>query len=228
MNRSVYRAIGWRAAQGLMVALVAGFVAGSSVASAAAGGTNSPPVPDYRFIAQRNIFNPNRSPSSDTGQPNPRALAQAPGFALVGTMIYDKGSFAFFDGTESKYRKVATNSESIADYQVESITPKYVTLKGNGNDVTLNVGMQMKWLNESWQMVAGTDSSSGGSADQGGGYSRFSGNRDRSFGGRTENQGARSSIVTTSPASSGSSGGGGSPDEILRRMMQQREKELQR
>ena len=221
-NNSTMRA----AAAGLLVAGLTCLVTGIS-ACAAQGNTNSPPVPDYRFIAQRNIFNPNRYATSDEHpQFSPQVVARAPGFALVGTMIYDKGAFAFFDGTESQYKKVIKNSGSIADYQVAEINAKYVTLQANTNRVTLPVGMQMKRIGESWELVAGTDLpfvSSGG----GGSSEREYGNR--RFGRRSENggnnSGAGASAVTPAAPSSASSA---DVSEVMKRLMQQREKELQK
>src|SRR5437016_4611968 len=64
--------------------------------------TNSSSAPDFnsfRIITQRNIFDPNRS---GIGRPftrhNPSSNRTIDAFALVGTMSYEKGKFAFFDG----------------------------------------------------------------------------------------------------------------------------------
>src|SRR5690348_14727991 len=66
----------------------------------------------FRLISQRNIFNPNRSMAGAA----PVARASAPpavrieSFSLLGTMQYEKGNFAFFDGTSSRYKMVAKPS----------------------------------------------------------------------------------------------------------------------
>jgi hypothetical protein len=44
-------------------------------------------------------------------------------FGLVGTMSYEKGYFAFFDGSSSDYRKATQPSETIADYNVKEVGP---------------------------------------------------------------------------------------------------------
>jgi hypothetical protein len=181
----------------------------NSPASAAI--TNSPPSADsfqaFRIIAQRNIFNPNRYAGRTGGPRNPRQIARAPGFSLVGTMIYEKGAFAFFDGTDSQYKKVLKPSDTIADYRVAEIAPSYVKLEAGGNQTTLSVGMQMKQIDGKWELTEGTES----------------------LGRSSDNQSGAAASETTAEAGSGTSSGGGSgADAILRRLMQQREKELQK
>jgi hypothetical protein len=224
MRHSAHQATVHKIATGLLFAWLAGWGLQPTLARAAA--TNSPPVPDARFITQRNIFNPNRYAVTLDGRPqfNPRTIAQAPGFSLVGTMIYEKGAFAFFDGTEPQYKKVIKASGTIADYQVSEITPKYVTLQTSTNHVTLPVGMQMKRLGGEWALVAGTDSSSGSSNGGSGSSDRGSGNR--RFGRRSADQNAGSGSAAA--PTSAPSGGGGNASDILQKLMQQREKELQK
>ena len=184
-------------------------VATNSPASAAI--TNNPPSADsfqaFRIIAQRNIFNPNRYAGRTSGPRNPRQIAREPGFALVGTMIYEKGAFAFFDGTDSQYKKVLKPSDTIADYRVAEIAPSYVKLETSGNQTTLPVGMQMKEIDGKWELTEGTESL-GRSSDT--------------------SSGAPSSETTAEASSETSSGGSSGADAILRRLMQQREKELEK
>ena len=79
-----------------------------------------------RFITERNIFDPNRYPRSSPNQSSyrPRVTRSAPMFTLVGTMSYEKGMFAFFDGNSPDLRKVLyqSDSNSIAGYTVTEIT----------------------------------------------------------------------------------------------------------
>jgi len=198
--------------------------------TAGAAGTNASSaansVPSYRFIAQRNIFNPNRYAGSGEGRLlNPQRVAAAPGFALVGTMLYERGAFAFFDGTDSQYKKVLQASGVIADYRVAEVTSSYVKLQGttsqSTNSVVLPIGMQLKKLGEGdWQLVAGTESV--------GGSSRSSYRRDRN--GRTSEGSTSASASETSAAAATetSSGAGANANGILKRLMEQREKELQK
>jgi hypothetical protein len=115
----------------------------------AAGDTNSSSALDlqsFRIISERNIFNPNRS-----GR-NPRAdgtKTQKPpkvdSFALLGTLSYEKGRFAFFDGSSPDYKKALKPSDTIAGYQVTEITASSVKLAAtNQPTINLLVGMQMK------------------------------------------------------------------------------------
>ncbi len=76
---------------------------------------SAPAVPgpnDYnqfaQFITQRNIFNPQRYAIRGEVRPPTRQSADVPRrtFTLVGTMSYEKGMFAFFDGNQSDLRKV--------------------------------------------------------------------------------------------------------------------------
>jgi hypothetical protein len=93
--------------------------------------SNTVPGPtDYaafsRFIADRNIFDPNRTPHDAVHEPayHPRVSRTAPVFTLVGTMSYAKGMFAFFDGNQPDLRKVlyTADSNSIAGFTVAGIT----------------------------------------------------------------------------------------------------------
>jgi len=171
------------------------------------GSASAVPFDTFKIISQRNIFNPNRYAGRQGGPRNPRQIARAPGFVLVGTMIYAKGSFAFFDGTDAQYKKVLKPSDTIADYRVAEIGPSYVKLETNGTQTQLDVGMQMKELDGKWELAEGTESL-GKSSDNPGGVS--------------------TSETTNEAGSETSSGGGSSADAILRRLMQQREKELQK
>ena len=105
----------------------------------------------FRLIWERNIFNPNRSPGRDNSRiaSSPRDSGSRPGrtesFALVGTMSYEKGSFAFFESSSYQYQKVLETSNTIAGYTIAAITPTHVKLEStNGQAIELPVGMQMK------------------------------------------------------------------------------------
>src|SRR5208282_5478437 len=85
---------------------------------AAAQPTNAPAGNDYssfRIIAERNIFDPNRYPHT-TRSVRRTANNRAPAFLLAGTMTYKKGMLAFFDGTDSDYRKVLATNGVINGY----------------------------------------------------------------------------------------------------------------
>src|SRR5438445_33241 len=99
--------------------------------------TNAPPSPldfqSFRLITDRNIFDPNRSPRSVTsGRTEGRKPAKTEAFSLVGTMSYEKGDFAFFDGTLSEYRKTLKPGDTIAGYKINAVAADRVQLELNG------------------------------------------------------------------------------------------------
>ena len=150
----------------------------------------------FQVISERNIFNPNRTARHKRGnQPQPVADA----FSLVGTMSYAKGTFAFFDGTSSEYRKVVTNAEAIAGYKVTDITPSTVKLANGDKQLLMKVGTQMRREEKgSWQLAATSELPVE----------------------TTENADA----APAEPSASDSDSGG---NDVLKRLMKQREQELQ-
>ena len=121
---------------------------------AAAQSTNAPAVLDYssfRIVADRNIFNPNRYPHTNGRR---RTVSRsAPTFSLVGTMTGRDGMLAFFDGTESDYRKVLSVNGTIAGYRVASITLNGVTLTSTNKPIELAVGARMQREGNEWQLA---------------------------------------------------------------------------
>src|SRR5882724_7983570 len=174
-----------------------------------AGDTNNAStvsLQSFKIITQRNIFDPNRrAGSGERGRRiDPNRLARAEGFSLVGTLIDRRGEFAFFSGSESKYKKVQKVAGTIADYKVTEVTPDYVELESNNsNQVKMTVGMQMKKLDAGeWQLVDGTVA-----------LAKVSDT-------------SASETKDTETSDSGPSTGDSSADAVLKRLMQAREKEL--
>jgi hypothetical protein len=132
--------------------------------------TNTGASQDYssfNIIAQRNIFNPRRYPTRPGYVPRerPAASRQAENFALLGTMVYEKGPVAFFDGSNSSYRKAIAPAETIAGFSVQEIQPDYVKLASGSNQIELHVGMELRRDGEGqWRM--------GQAAEPSGGYER--------------------------------------------------------
>ena len=121
--------------------------------------TNAPGRPDFqdfRIISERNIFNPNRSPrrerSRSEREPDRRVRTES--VALLGTMNYDKGWFAFFDGSRSDYRKALQPGDAIAGYTIGEIAPNHVKLESTNNPpIQLRVGTQMRKQDEGeWEI----------------------------------------------------------------------------
>ncbi len=129
--------------------------------AAAADPTNAPTKTDYAYfkiIPERNIFNPNRYPthhgaSSTAAMPATSTNA----FTLVGTMSYEKGTFAFFAGATAEYQKVLQKDDTIAGFRVAAIQPNGVRLIANGttNVLAVPVGAQLQRDAETgWTLVA--------------------------------------------------------------------------
>ncbi len=148
MNKTATLETSWRNL--LAFALLSLTVAGR------AEGTNALARVDFqafKIITDRNIFNPNRS-SRSTRNSTERPV-RVESFALVGTMSYEKGDFAFFDGSGSQFKSVLKAGETIGGYKITEITPTGVKLEANGQQKELLVGMQMKKEDEGeWQVSA--------------------------------------------------------------------------
>ena len=160
--------------------------------------TNAVARPDYqsfKIITDRNIFDPNRSSrSSRTRTEGPRP-ARVESFALVGTMSYENGTYAFFDGTGSSYRKAVKTGDTIAGHKVAEISADRVKLEVNGQQIELNVGVQMRKQDEGdWQVA-----------------------------GRAESFVTSSPETATAEKTDGASGG--EESDVLKKLMQKREQE---
>jgi hypothetical protein len=161
-----------------------------------------------RFITARNIFDPNRYSHSSPGAAayRPKVSRTVPAFTLVGTMHYEKGMFAFFDGNNSDLRKVLheADSNSIAGYTVAEITLAGVKLQtaDKKQTVRLKIGDLMRQEGSEWRLAESGESftSATGSA--------------------TPAAEAVSPDAGTAPSSASA------PNDILKKLMQQREQEL--
>jgi len=100
----------------------------------------------FRVISDRNIFNPNRyaRSSSRTRAESSRPASRVDSFTLVGLMQYEKGVFAFFDGTSPNYRKTLETDGAISEFKITGIDPKQVKLVSGTNEFTLHVGVQVR------------------------------------------------------------------------------------
>ena len=135
----------FRSCTGIAVGLAALFAFLPGRAAAPATNTvNSLDESSFRIISDRNIFNSRRSaryvPSS---APRTRGT-RSENFALVGTLSYEKGPYAFFDGSRSDYRKVLKPDDTIAGFKVVSIEAAHVKLASATNEIDLHVGMQLR------------------------------------------------------------------------------------
>ena len=134
--------------------------------SACAQATNAPAHLNYdsfRMISDRNIFNPNRVargvPRATRRDTTPAAHVEA--FSLVGIMGYEKGLFAFFEGTSADFKQVLQTDSVIGPYKVASVMPDVVKLTFGTNDFEMKVGMQMRREDEGeWFLSATGEGSS--------------------------------------------------------------------
>ena len=164
------------------------------------------------FVADRNIFDPNRVPHSyrpgSIRPPRPPRSRGTPGIMLVGTMSYEKGMFAFFNGNSEEWKKALSVAGKIADYTVTEITASRVQLESadKKQQLELRVGDGLRQENGKWVLSAAGDlpaeNSSTGTASS------------------TSSSGGESST----PAAPASANEG---NDVLKRLMQLREKENQ-
>lgn len=209
---------------GLLLAwLGANWLAAADKAPARAPASAPAPAPvksfeDFKILYERNVFNPNRRPQR-AGTVEYVKPKKVEGFSLVGTMIYEQGSYAFFNGSEAKYRTAVTVSNSLAGLKLIDITPNSVKFNSASNILELTMDKQLKREDEGeWQLVTGAgswDAPAASSSDR-----DRSSERDRSS---SRDRSERASSV--SGGATGRSGGSASAEEVLKRLMQRREQE---
>ncbi len=99
-----------------------------------------PPRDDFKVVVTRNIFNPNRGykpPPPKKEKPRQPAPPRKDEFTLTGVMTAPTNSYAFFDGTDRSYRRVARVNEEIEEFKVLKISTDGVELKWGTNTVKL-------------------------------------------------------------------------------------------
>ncbi|HOY58962.1 MAG TPA: hypothetical protein PK640_12630 [Verrucomicrobiota bacterium] len=168
----------------------------------------------FRIISERNIFNANRSGrASHRPRETPRP-SRVDTLALLGTMSYEKGQFAFFDGSDSRYHATLKPGETIADLKVLDIGANHVKLDVQGNRLELKVGSQLRREDDGEWKVAPRDESPGGWAARPATASSDSASARPTESSRTES------------GSTGSSGSSSDTSEALKRLLEKREKEM--
>lgn len=192
----------------------------------------------FKVVAERNIFNPHRSKRSGDRPPprtEPEKRLTMDRFALLGTMSYEKGRYAFFDGSSSDFRKVAKPEDSIAGFRIAEVAPTCVKLMlTNGTLLELCVGMQMKRSEGAdWQLAGKADGSNGlgstGSSSSSGTSTPESDDVLKRLLQRREQDGASTAVApveTAKPEEPKATAAPGEADEVLRKLLQKREQEL--
>lgn len=174
---------------------------------------------DYRsfqVIADRNIFNPNRSRRSrgGPGEGEPPKPPQIDIIALSGTIQSARGQFAFFDSNASAFRKAVRLGDPIAGYTLREVQQTSVALEREKESIRLKVGEQLRREDEGeWRVTRGeTFTSSSGETSGGSGPSA---------------PGASTADAGSGSASTGAanSGGGEGASDALKRLLEKRRKE---
>lgn len=192
----------------------------------------------FKSVAERNIFNGNRSGQrmTATRSSTQQRSVRVESFTLVGTLLSeDKDPVAFFDGTGSESRKALKQGGSLAGFTVKEILHAGVRLAEGTNTLDVFVGTGMRredeglWKSSTTGASYASSSSGGGSSDGGSGYAARSNN---SNGGRSSSRNGSSgrgnngdSSATTSNSSSSDSPPSAEVNEVLKRLMEKREKE---
>lgn len=168
-------------------------------------GTNAPgsdlDYSAFAIINDRNIFSPTRTRSvrRDENSDRPKT-PQIDTLALVGTMSYAKGTFAFFDGSSGSYRKSAKIGEAVAGFTVTGITNTGASICLGTNIFHLNVGGRLRREDDGDWKVAESNTAFETASTKTGAESKSEGGD--------------------------SAKGDGGESEILKRLLEKREKEL--
>jgi hypothetical protein len=150
----------------------------------------------FKIIAERNIFNPNRSSrGTRNAEGETRPASRVESFALVGTMLYAEKQLAFFDSPSAGYKKVLKPGETIAGYKLNEVLPGGIKLEADGKTIDLAIGQQLRRENEGEWQVGGKPA------------------------GETIN-------ASDTSSTSGSSSSSSDDDELVKRLMKKREEEM--
>lgn len=169
-------------------------------------------VERFSLIYERNIFDPNRR-KNDAIEPPVQVETKAPQIdeiSLVGTLVTDASSYAFFNGTSADYRGVVLQGDQIAGCTITSIHPSHVMLNTPQRLVQLNVGMALRRVDEGeWNVTSGTSISSS--------YLSESSSREPNRSMTSQNTSASTTEETDSDM-----------DDILKKMMERRRQEMEK
>ena len=181
----------------------------------------------FHIISERNIFNANRSGGSVRSS-NTRRPARVETVALVGTMAYEKGAFAFFEGSSSEFTKVLKANGVIAGYKLVDILANAVKLEMDGQTIEIPIGSGLRREDQSaWKISdsVASNNGAGGSSSTSESNGRYNRNDRSRRGDDSERNGGRSESVTST--ASGAPVSSAEQSEILKRLMERREKESQ-
>ncbi len=169
-------------------------------------------VERFSLIYERNIFDPNRR-KIEPIEPPVQVETKTPQIdeiSLVGTLVTDASSYAFFNGTSAAYRGVVLQGDQIAGCIITAIHPSHVILNTPQRSIQFNVGMILRRVDDGeWNVTSGTSISSS--------YSSESSSGDQS---RT--------MTTQNTSDSTADGTDSDMDDILKKMMERRRQEMEK
>jgi hypothetical protein len=224
----------------VLLALGVGFVAAAQPTNAPENATarSEPASPQkfdesaFRIVAERNIFNANRSGGA-VRLPSRRPTS-VEFFALVGTMEYEKGAFAFFEGSSSEFTKAIKADSVIGGHKLMSIAATGVKLEADGKEIELPVGSQMRREDQgAWQVTETRGGFSTSSSANGESSSRNGRSERNDFSSRSRRDDDSSSRRNgnlesgSRPPAAAAATPSANEDEVLKRLMERREKESQ-
>ena len=130
------------------------------------------------------------------------------GIALVGTMSYEKGWFAFFNAGDSDNKKVIAAGGEVGGNQVKAISATTVTLVGDDKkEFTMKIGDQLHQDGARWKLSDNSSDSSSATTSEP----------------ASTAEGNSSSSTTETPAAAPAANLEG--NDILKRLMEKRAKE---
>ena len=112
-----------------------------------------PTLESFNLILKRNIFDRNRRVFVPRREPAPRA-PRTDSISLIGTLISDASSYAFFKSTVPEYNRVVLLGGQLAGYQIDSIKTDGVVLKKENQPISLSVGLGLSRQGDSPWIVS--------------------------------------------------------------------------
>ncbi len=117
------------------------------------------PFDTFELIVERNMFDPNRKKKQEEREAvKERPASQIDVMTLVGTLLTDEASYAFFNGTLLNDQSVLKAGDHIADGTISAIDSTHILLEKSSQPVSLKVGMSLMRENQGEWTIA--DSSS--------------------------------------------------------------------
>jgi hypothetical protein len=139
----------------LLLVMAAVGAAQSRRAAAAERAAGGPAFSDYQLIFQRNIFDARRRAPSARRSDAPPAEPVYRSIQLVGVLVGDEESTAFFTGDDRTHTGPRRQGERIAEATIEAVTTTGITVTLNGRRQEWAVGSPMRRIGDGeWYLPA--------------------------------------------------------------------------